>query len=502
MASEDDSSINRRRTEGKGHSALPLLSSATRVDGILRLPLITDRTAPRLAQGTELLGPYLGTGLREVPYLVRTGSGHVVQLTGVLYRLASEIDGHRGRAELAARLSVLLGRPVSAANVGYLVTHKLEPLGIVAGATPASAAPSHRAVLPFRLRRAVVPERAVSALAGRMRVLFTPPVVIITLAALVGFDIWLAVRHGVAAGVHQVLIDPLAFLLVTSLLVLSGGFHELGHAAGCRYGGAKPGRLGVGFYLAWPVFYSDVTDSYRLGRAGRLRTDLGGVYFNAVAAVVAAGAYLVTGYEALTAFVLVQQIQIAQQFMPFVRLDGYYVVADLAGVPDPFARLRPVLASLVPSRPVPRQAAELRPGARAVIAAWALLAIPLLGLNLWLLVVHAPVFFEVIRLVAPRLAAEAFVAFSQLELITAFSTGVRTLMLLVPLLGLAALGVRLGGVCARALGRLLRGPQSRLTAPSSVPGTDGAVPPIVEVSPTSEASLMYVTCFRDACSQP
>ena len=43
--------------------------------------------------------------------------------------------------------------------------------------------------------------------------------------------------------------------------------------------------MGAGLYLVWPAFYTDVTDSYRLGRGGRLRTDLGGLYFNAIVAV-------------------------------------------------------------------------------------------------------------------------------------------------------------------------------------------------------------------------
>ena len=63
-------------------------------------------------------------------------------------------------------------------------------------------------------------------------------------------------------------------------VVLATVFHEIGHASACRYGGAKPGVLGAGIYVVWPVFYCDVTDAYRLGKAGRLRTDLGGVYFN------------------------------------------------------------------------------------------------------------------------------------------------------------------------------------------------------------------------------
>jgi hypothetical protein len=42
--------------------------------------------------------------------------------------------------------------------------------------------------------------------------------------------------------------------------------------------------MGVGIYLVWPAFYTDVTDAYRLPRRSRLRVDLGGLYFNAVVA--------------------------------------------------------------------------------------------------------------------------------------------------------------------------------------------------------------------------
>ena len=47
--------------------------------------------------------------------------------------------------------------------------------------------------------------------------------------------------------------------------------------------------MGAGLYLIWPAFYTDVTDSYRLARAGRVPTDLGGLYFNAIVAVITFG---------------------------------------------------------------------------------------------------------------------------------------------------------------------------------------------------------------------
>ena len=81
-------------------------------------------------------------------------------------------------------------------------------------------------------------------------------------------------------------------------MVVATAFHEFGHASACRYGGARPGVMGVGFYLVYPAFYCDVTDAYRLNRAGRLRTDLGGVYFNGIFALLAGAVYFATGQEA------------------------------------------------------------------------------------------------------------------------------------------------------------------------------------------------------------
>ena len=120
---------------------------------------------------------------------------------------------------------------------------------------------------------------------------------------------------------------------MTGLVLFSGFLHELGHAAGTRCGGAAPGGMGVGIYLAFPAFYTDLTDSSRLNRRGRLRSDLGGVYFNAVLVVAAAATYLGTGFGPLLVFITVSEAAALYQFLPFIRLDGYYILSDTIGVP-------------------------------------------------------------------------------------------------------------------------------------------------------------------------
>ena len=73
-----------------------------------------------------------------------------------------------------------------------------------------------------------------------------------------------------------------------------------------------------------------------------------------------------------------------QQLIPVVRFDGYFVLSDLAGVPDLFSRVGPVLRSLRPGHPVDPRVSELRPRARRLVTAWVLMVVPLLtGAVVW-----------------------------------------------------------------------------------------------------------------------
>ncbi|MDQ4102873.1 MAG: hypothetical protein M3186_03895, partial [Actinomycetota bacterium] len=170
--------------------------------------------------------------------------------------------------------------------------------------------------------------------------------------------------------------QPELTLLVLALIFASAVFHEFGHVAACRYGGARPGKMGFGLYLVWPALYSTVTDSYRLSRRGRLRTDLGGVYFNAVFIAGMSLAYLETGAPWLLVGIVAMHIETAMQFLPVIRMDGYYILSDLIGVPDLFSRLGPVLKSMIPGRGAHPRVLELKPWVRWTITGWVIIVVP------------------------------------------------------------------------------------------------------------------------------
>lgn len=376
--------------------------------GTSRLVLYTgieSARAPTLAAGVELIGQYSGSGYRESPCLVRH-LGRTIEMSPLLFTLCGALDGKRNVNEVAALLSTSSGRHATAADIEYLLENKLRPLGVLAHTGEVAAVGLRdrptRPALALVVRRALLSGAAVRRCVRPLRVLFRPQVAAATLVVLVSMDVWLLRGGRTGAGLRHVVVHPELAVLLVVLTVVGAAFHELGHATACHYGGAEPGVIGIGLYLIWPVFYNDLDDSYRLDRSGRLRADLGGVYFNALFAILLGSIYLITGFQPFIVAVVMQHLAIAHQFLPFVRLDGYYVLSDVAGVPDLFGRIRPILSSLLPG-PVPEAVNQLTRRARILVTAWVLVTVPVLAGVLLLLLVRLPqLAAEVVHSVALR----------------------------------------------------------------------------------------------------
>lgn len=365
-----------------------LLASPPAAPVLGRVP--ADRV-PARAAGVELLGRLAGSGYRRPPWLIRRADGQTFQCTPILYRLLEGIDGRRDDAELAAQLSEQIGKVATADDVRFLVENKLRPLGVLRsldGADPEVA--RSNPLLALRWRVVVSKPAATRRLTDPLTGLFRPLVVVAVMAAFVAVSVWLLLDKGLAAPARQALYEPELLLAVFALTVLSTGFHELGHAAACRYGGATPGVMGAGLYLVWPAFYTDVTDSYRLGRRGRLRVDLGGLYFNAVFAVATFGLWAVVRWDALLVVIPLQLLQMVRQLVPLVRFDGYHILADLIGVLDLFAHIKPVLVGMLPTRWGRGEEQVLERWARVVVTAWVVVVVPVLAFSLVMMVVALP----------------------------------------------------------------------------------------------------------------
>jgi len=353
----------------------------------LLTPSTSDQSqsaAPACA--VELVGSFQGSGRTDQTYLARRDDGQWVELSPLLWLTLSNLDGTRSLTQVADRVSAAWDRPVTDEDVGYLIAKKLVPAGLV-GTSSERSRPD--LVLSLRAKRVLIPARAVSALSRPLRFLFWGPLVVVMAGSFLAVETLAFTSGRLGAGVHETLGRPAILLLVGTLLACSILVHELGHASGCRYGGATPGAMGVGIYVTTPAFFTDLSDAYRLGRSGRVRGDFGGVYFNAVYAVALFPFYLATGCAFLLVVIAAMVLEVIEQMIPFLRSDGYWAISDLTGVPDLFARL--------PSAFRRGQGNGLSPSARRVVRVWgvvtmivlptmllfALLALPALAVGSW-----------------------------------------------------------------------------------------------------------------------
>jgi putative peptide zinc metalloprotease protein len=471
---------------------------ASPVEGTTKAPL-------NRAEGVKLLGAVHGCGYRDGVALVRRADGQMVQLGPLMYALLESADGTRDARGLAGALTQKLGRRLEVEHVARLA-EKLAAQGLMAG-TEHRAPPRNNPLLALRWKVLVTDPRLTKRLTQPFMFFFRPWLMWPILACFAGVFWFVLIHKGVASATAEAFNSPGLFLLVFVAAVLSAGFHELGHASAARYGGATPGGMGVGLYLVWPAFYTDVTDAYRLPRRDRLRADLAGLYFNAIVAVVTMAIWLVWRADALLLLVALQVLQMVKQLSPVIRADGYHILSDATGVPDLYTHIGPTLRRLLPRHR--REPSALTGRARLLVTAWVLIVVPvLIALSLSAIIL------------LPRLATTAWDSGRHIILNMSHQAGHgQILPLLVSLIGLVALVLPVGGCVlvtqkvvesARlwprrstgAVATTSSGPWSRWRARRWRPARPGLGGPPVSTSPCCPTRTAPWAAWSNSCRRP
>jgi len=128
-----------------------------------------------------------------------------------------------------------------------------------------------------------------------------------------------------------------AIALMFGLNYVAIFIHELAHALTCRHHGAKVNGAGFLLYLGIPAFFVDTTDIWTKPLRARLATTWAGPYSGLILAglisvLIAAfpGLPLAGGLHRLaSAWILI----LVFNLIPFVELDGYYMLVDWLDIP-------------------------------------------------------------------------------------------------------------------------------------------------------------------------
>lgn len=405
-------------------------------DGARRPQVAGVSDPPKAAPNLHFAGQMKDGAFEGKQYLVER-DGQFMQLSELLLLTLAHVDGKRSIDDIAKGVSARAFRQVTPDNVRALLT-KLVPLGLVAGAdgalAPSAREQAARSPMQVQLKMAVIPPTVTNAVTGFFSVLYFPPVLVLVLAAAAAAHAWLYLIHGVGKSVHDVLYSPGLILILFVAFVLSAAFHEIGHGAGLRYGGGTVRAMGAGLYLVYPVFYTDITDAYRLGRGGKLRTSLGGFYFNLIFSLGVLGLYAITHAEFLLIVMALIDLEIIYQMLPFVRMDGYWILADLTGIPDFFSQMGAFVRSIFVKRE--GEIPDLKPWAKTVFVLYTIIVVPLIALLVFFAIKTFPAVFATALDSASKLAGTAGEALSKGDIVAVAAAIVQVLILGLQVLGL------------------------------------------------------------------
>ena len=301
--------------------------------------MVVTEAIPRIRGGVATF-PF-DDGTANQSFLISYGDRNW-KVSPIVMAVLQYIDGKRDAKEIQHLLLNEHGVRFTVAEVEQIVI-KIRHNGLL-DESGSVIAPTKRRMLwgKIPIFSAVVVQKL-----SFLKLLFKKQVLTALIILAIVFLAFIFVSHPISVISNE--ITNLSFLnlvLVYALTLLFGVIHEFGHSVALISGGQKPGRIGLGVYYFMPVLFSDVTNAWRLNRAGRILVDIGGMYFQCLILLLTFILNVVVFHSQLVSLAIsLSAFQVVLNFSPFIKLDGYWVLCDFLGVASVYETVRNLILS-------------------------------------------------------------------------------------------------------------------------------------------------------------
>lgn len=133
-------------------------------------------------------------------------------------------------------------------------------------------------------------------------------------------------------------LDTVSIIVLYTAMILTLMLHEIGHATVCKKYGGKVTKMGVVLFFLAPCLYCDVSDIYMFrGKKGKILVSVAGLYINSIMSLIAIFFYCTLNTsDSISSLLLLYYIAnvgfIIYNLIPFVKLDGYWLLAGLLNI--------------------------------------------------------------------------------------------------------------------------------------------------------------------------
>jgi putative peptide zinc metalloprotease protein len=133
--------------------------------------------------------------------------------------------------------------------------------------------------------------------------------------------------------------SDIVMLYILSIFVV--GIHEYSHAHACKHAGGRVPQMGFALIFLAPAFYTDTTEGAVMGnRTQRLVISLAGIWGELMLCAIATPVWWLTEPNtpvheaAYFLMMLTGLVSLIMNWNPLMKLDGYYMLCDIVGIPD------------------------------------------------------------------------------------------------------------------------------------------------------------------------
>ena len=291
----------------------------------------------------------LETALTEPRFMVTLiGQGKRFMIAPKLADVLVQLQQKKSPEEAAHHLSLLWQQEVSPEFLRDIIEQQVVPKGMAyrAGQVPAvkivnaellrqNQKPLYERLVTGVFRWRLISARLVGKISSPLTVFYNlfSVVLAILLIAATRWSLYSSVDGNF---VRQLLLQftPTEYLLSLGWLIVVILIHEFGHASAQIRFGLPPGAIGFQLYHYIPAFYANVDASWRLKPRQRMVVDIGGIYFQSIAGSLLFLIYLQTQSLPVLSAVLASDVLSVVALNPFLRFDGYWLVADALAVPN------------------------------------------------------------------------------------------------------------------------------------------------------------------------
>ncbi|PKR55655.1 HlyD family efflux transporter periplasmic adaptor subunit [Thalassospira marina] len=266
--------------------------------------------------------------LRPVAYelLSRWGLGSIEALIDAMAR---ETRHHISRGELGEFIAYLAQNQLLRRST----SPKLPPeKGLLA-----QLEKSLSSLVFFRVRL-IRPDRMLSLFVGAVSFIFSAPFWVVMAFLGVSSLVLVSRQWDEFLATFTGFLDVQGATVLLLAIVFAKTIHELGHAFAAKHLGCHVPAMGLMFILGLPLAYTDVSDSWRVeNHRHRLLISCGGIIAETILAILCTWGWLLLpdGPARTACFTLATTGWIATlaiNLNPFMRFDGYYILADLIGM--------------------------------------------------------------------------------------------------------------------------------------------------------------------------